>query len=161
PMVGTLPEWKGIAAAYDLIGYAPRGVERSAPLSCVDPEHFFPAPAPTPTHPSEEYKRQRIAQAKAYARGCAQRSGSKVRFYNSLNNARDLDVLRAALGEDRLTFMGASYGTYFGALYATLFPSHVRRMVLDSAVNPAPEKVWYRDNLDQSAAFEDRWTDFR
>ncbi|ANP50194.1 pimeloyl-ACP methyl ester carboxylesterase [Streptomyces griseochromogenes] len=161
PLVGTLPEWKGIAAAYDLIGYAPRGVERSAPLSCVDPKHFFPAPAPTPTHPSEQYKRQRIAQAKAYARGCAQRSGSKLRFYNSLNNARDLDVLRAALGEDRLTFMGASYGTYFGALYATLFPSHVRRMVLDSAVNPAPEKVWYRDNLDQSAAFEDRWTDFR
>lgn len=57
--------------------------------------------------------------------------------------------------------MGASYGTYFGALYASLFPSHVRRMVFDSAVNPAPEQIWYRNNLDQSAAFEGRWADFR
>lgn len=57
--------------------------------------------------------------------------------------------------------MGASYGTYFGALYATLFPSHVRRMVFDSAVNPSPGQIWYRDNLDQSLAFESRWADFR
>ncbi|GHI02380.1 protease [Streptomyces cellostaticus] len=161
PLVGALPEWKQIAAAYDLVGYAPRGVERSAPLSCLDPKHFFEAPTQSPAHPSERYKQQHIARAKAYAHGCAERSGSKLRFYNSLNNARDLDVLRAALGENRLTFMGASYGTYFGAVYATLFPSHVRRMVLDSAVDPSPEKVWYRNNLDQSAAFEDRWADFR
>ncbi|MFC9925938.1 alpha/beta hydrolase [Streptomyces sp. NPDC127190] len=161
PLIGGVPQWKQIAAAYDLVGYAPRGVGRSAPLSCVDPAHFLKAPTAAPEHPSESYKRQRIAQAKAYARGCAQRSGSGLRFFNSLNNARDLDVLRAALGEDRLTFMGASYGTYFGALYAAMFPSHVRRMVLDSAVDPDPEKIWYRDNLDQSAAFEDRWADFR
>ncbi|MFJ9815531.1 alpha/beta hydrolase [Streptomyces sp. NPDC101151] len=161
PLVGTRPEWKRIAAAYDLVGYAPRGVERSSPLSCVDPKNFIKAPTQSPTHPSEQYKQQRIAQAKAYAQGCAERSGSKLEFYNSVNNARDLDVLRAALGEDRLTFMGASYGTYFGGVYATLFPGHVRRMVLDSAVNPDQTKVWYRNNLDQSAAFEDRWTDFR
>ncbi|MEV5873150.1 alpha/beta hydrolase [Streptomyces sp. NPDC052101] len=161
PLVGALPEWKRIAAAYDLVGYAPRGTGRSAPLSCEDPKRFVEAPTASPTHPSEEYKRQRMAQARAYARGCAQRAGNRLRFYTSLNNARDLDVLRAALGEDRLTFMGASYGTYFGALYATMFPSHVRRMVLDSAVNPDPEKIWYRNNLDQSAAFEERWADFR
>ncbi|WP_433453279.1 alpha/beta hydrolase [Streptomyces sp. CA-142005] len=161
PLIGKLPQWQRIAAAYDLVGYAPRGVGRSAPLSCEDPERFVKAPTASPAHPTEAYKRQRIAQAKAYARGCARRSGSRLRFYTSLNNARDLDVLRAALGEDRLTFVGASYGTYFGALYATMFPTHVRRMVLDSAVNPDPAKVWYRNNLDQSAAFEDRWADFR
>ncbi|WP_030338736.1 alpha/beta hydrolase [Streptomyces sp. NRRL S-1022] len=161
PLAGAVPQWKRIAAAYDLIGYAPRGVGRSAPLSCVDPRHFFKAPTASPVHPSEAYKRQRIAEAQAYARGCVQRSGTAIRFYNSLNNARDLDVLRAALGEDRLTFMGASYGTYFGTLYAAMFPSHVRRMVLDSAVNPDPERIWYRSNLDQSAAFEERWADFR
>ncbi|MCH0561672.1 MULTISPECIES: alpha/beta hydrolase [unclassified Streptomyces] len=161
PLVGLLPKWKRIAAAYDLVGYSPRGVGRSAPLSCQDPEHFFKGPTPAPTHPSESYKRERVAQAKAYARGCARRAGDTLRHYTSLNNARDLDVLRAALGEDRLTFMGASYGTYFGALYATLFPSHVRRMVFDSAVNPDPARIWYRNNLDQSAAFESRWADFR
>ncbi|MFG2606180.1 alpha/beta hydrolase [Streptomyces sp. NPDC048514] len=161
PLIGRVPGWQRIAAAYDLVGYAPRGVGRSAPLSCEDPKRFFKAPTASPTHPSEAYKRQRVTQAKAYAKGCAQRSGSGLRHYTSLNNARDLDVLRAALGENRLTFMGASYGTYYGALYAAMFPSHLRRMVLDSAVNPDPQKIWYRGNLDQSAAFEERWADFR
>ncbi|MGW3956321.1 alpha/beta hydrolase [Streptomyces sp. NPDC004752] len=161
PVIGVLPEWRRIAAAYDLIGYAPRGVGRSAPLSCQDPARFYKGPSPSPTHPSKAYKQERIARAKEYARGCAERTGGALPYYNSLNNARDLDVLRAALGEDKLTFMGASYGTYFGALYATLFPSHVGRMVLDSAVNPDPAQIWYRANLEQSAAFESRWTDFR
>lgn len=161
PLIGVLPAWKRLAAAYDLVGYAPRGVGRSAPLSCQDPKQFFKGPTQAPTYPSESYKKERIARAKAYARGCAQRAGSALRHYNSLNNARDLDVLRAALHEDKLTFMGASYGTYFGALYATLFPTHVRRMVFDSAVNPDPAMIWYRNNLAQSAAFEGRWADFR
>jgi pimeloyl-ACP methyl ester carboxylesterase len=161
PLVGMLPEWKRIGAAYDLVGYAPRGVGRSAPLSCRDPKEVFKGPTQAPTHPSEAYKRERIAQAKTYARGCAERSGEVLRHYHSLNNARDLDVLRAALGEEKLTFLGSSYGTYFGALYATLFPSHVRRMVFDSAVNPDPARIWYHNNLAQSAAFEGRWTDVK
>ncbi|GGS28536.1 MULTISPECIES: alpha/beta hydrolase [Streptomyces] len=161
PMLGMAPDWKRLAAAYDLVGYAPRGVGRSAPLSCTDPKTFQQGPAPAPQHPSARVKRERAARAEAYARGCAERSGDALRHYTSLNNARDLDVLRAALGETRLTFLGSSYGTYIGALYATLFPSHVRRMVFDSAVNPAPERIWYRNNLAQSAAFEDRWADFR
>ncbi|MFJ4918555.1 alpha/beta hydrolase [Streptomyces sp. NPDC088725] len=161
PRAATLPDWKRIAEAYDFVGYAPRGVGRSAPLSCVDPAEFIKAPTRSPRHPSEAYKREKIAEARAYARGCAEKAGPALRHYTSLNNARDLDVLRAALGERKLTFMGSSYGTYFGALYASLFPSHVRRMVFDSAVNPDPWQIWYRDNLDQSNAFERRWADFR
>ncbi|MEU9470306.1 alpha/beta hydrolase [Streptomyces avermitilis] len=161
PLAGRLPEWQRLAAAYDLVGYAPRGVDPSAPLSCEDPERLLKGPTQSPTYPSASYKKERIARAQAYARGCARRAGSALRHYTSLNNARDLDVLRAALGERKLTFLGSSYGTYFGAVYATLFPSHVRRMVFDAAVNPAPGQIWYQNNLDQSAAFEDRWTDFR
>ncbi|MEU5438381.1 alpha/beta hydrolase [Streptomyces sp. NPDC020719] len=161
PMVAPLPEWKGLARAYDLVGYAPRGVGRSAPLSCQDPKDFAKAPTQSPADPSPSYKMERIAQAKAYAQGCARGAGAALGQYTSLNNARDLDVLRAALGQQKLTFIGASYGTYFGAVYATLFPSHVRRMVFDSAVDPDPRKIWYRDNLDQSLAFESRWEDFR
>jgi pimeloyl-ACP methyl ester carboxylesterase len=161
PMVGVLPEWKRVAAAYDLVGYAPRGVGRSAPISCQDPKEFAKAPTQSPVDPDTRYKLERVEQAKAYAQGCAKRTGEALRHYTSLNNARDLDVLRAALGEKKLTFMGASYGTYFGAVYASLFPSHVRRMVFDSAVNPDPAQIWYRNNLDQSAAFEHRWGDFR
>ncbi|MFE7777209.1 alpha/beta hydrolase [Streptomyces sp. NPDC057445] len=161
PMASEVPEWKRIAAAYDMVGYAPRGVGRSAPLSCQDPGDFTKAPTQAPTEPSVSYKLERIARAKAYAQGCARNAGAALRHYNSLNNARDLEVLRAALHEDRLTFIGASYGTYLGALHAALFPRHVRRMVLDSAVDPSPAKIWYRNNLDQSLAFEGRWADFR
>lgn len=161
PLMGVLPEFKRVAAAYDLVGYAPRGVGRSAPLSCTDPGTFAKDPTEAPAHPSKTYKAERLVRAEAYARSCAERAGDALKHYHSLNNARDLDVLRAALGENRLTFLGSSYGTYFGALYATLFPSHVRRMVFDSAVNPDPDRIWYRNNLDQSAAFEDRWADFR
>lgn len=161
PLVGVIPEWKRIAAAYDLVGYAPRGVGRSAPISCQDPKEFVKAPTQSPAYPDAAYKLKRVAEAQAYARGCAKRSGAGLPHFNSLNNARDLEVLRAALGEQKLTFMGASYGTYFGAVYAALFPSHVRRMVFDSAVNPDPAQIWYYNNLDQSVAFEKRWADFR
>ncbi|WP_250305654.1 alpha/beta hydrolase [Streptomyces sp. A 4/2] len=161
PMATAVTAWKPLAAAYDLVGYAPRGVGRSAPLSCEDPATNAEEPTAAPIHPSEAFKRKKIAQAKAYAAGCARKAGPALRQYNSLNNARDLDVLRAALGERKITFMGASYGTYFGALYATLFPSHVRRMVFDSAVDPDPQQIWYGNNLAQSLAFESRWADFR
>ncbi|MFJ3586687.1 alpha/beta hydrolase [Streptomyces sp. NPDC090127] len=161
PLVAEVPAWKRIAAAYDLVGYAPRGVGRSAPVSCQDPADRRTGPTLAPTQPSEVFKRERIARAKTFAQGCATRTGPALRHYHSLNNARDLEVLRAALGEPRLTYMGASYGTYFGALYATLFPHRVRRMVFDAPVDPAPQKVWYLSNLDQSRAFEGRWADFR
>src|SRR6185312_7827402 len=77
------------------------------------------------------------------------------------NTARDLDVVRAALGERKLNYLGVSYGTYLGAVYATLFPSHVRRMVVDSVVNPSRDQIWYQNNLDQDVAFEGRWNDWK
>ncbi|MFB7267949.1 alpha/beta fold hydrolase, partial [Streptomyces nojiriensis] len=159
PLVADLPGWERTAAAYDLVGYAPRGVGRSAPLSCRDPATGAKGPTQVPADPSPAYKTQRLADARAYARGCARRAGAALPHYTTLNNARDLDVLRAALGERKLSFMGASYGTYLGAVYATLYPGRVRRMVLDSAVDPDPRRVWYRNQLDQSPGFERRWYD--
>ncbi|MFI9719979.1 alpha/beta hydrolase [Streptomyces sp. NPDC052396] len=161
PLLAGLPAWHKLAEAYDFIGYAPRGVGRSAPLYCAEPGTTDKAPGDSPEHPSAAYKKRRMEKARDYARGCARRAGNDLQFYNSRNNARDLDVLRAALGERQLNFVGASYGTYFGAVYATLFPGHVRRMVFDSVVNPDPRKVWYQNNLDQSAAFERRFDDWR
>ncbi|APU42747.1 MULTISPECIES: alpha/beta hydrolase [unclassified Streptomyces] len=161
PLVAGLPGWERIAAAYDLVGYAPRGVGRSAPLSCREPAARAQGPTQEPVRPSAAYKMRRLAQAREYARGCALRAGAALPHYTTPDNARDLHVLRAALGEEKLTFMGASYGTYLGAVYATLYPGHVRRMVLDSAVDPDPRRVWYRNQLDQSRGFEARWHDFR
>ncbi|WP_438452553.1 alpha/beta hydrolase [Streptomyces asiaticus] len=153
--------FRRVATAYDFVGYAPRGVGRSAPLSCQRPSAYAKAPTSSPPHPTAAFERRLVARARAYARGCVRRSGRALAHYTTLNNARDLEVLRAALGQRRLTFVGASYGTYYGAVYATLFPGRVRRMVFDSVVNPAPRWIWYRDNLDQSLAFERRWRDWR
>ncbi|MGW6709119.1 alpha/beta hydrolase, partial [Streptomyces sp. NPDC054956] len=163
PLVAGLPEWRRVAAAYDLVGYAPRGVGRSGPaLSCQDPAEYGRAPSQAPpAEPDAAYKALRVAAAREYARGCARRSGARLASYTTLNNVRDLHVLRAALGEPRLNFMGASYGTYLGAVYATLHPGRVRRMVFDSAVDPDPRRVWYGNNLAQAPGFERRWADFR
>ncbi len=160
PLYGQLDRWRKTARAYDLVGYAPRGVGRSAPLSCQDPAEFTKIPSRSPKLPPEAFKRKKFAEAKAYAQGCARNAGPALRHFTSANNARDLDMLRAGLGEKKLTFMGASYGTYFGAVYATLFPGHVRRMVFDSVVNPDPRQVWYRNNLAQNIGFERRWQDW-
>ncbi len=65
------------------------------------------------------------------------------------------------LGEKKLNYLGVSYGTYLGAVYGTLFPGHVRRMVVDGVVNPAKENIWYQANLEQDIAFEGRWKDWR
>lgn len=163
PLVADLPEWRRVRAAYDLVGYAPRGVGRSGhPLSCQDPAQYAKAPADAAgARPDAAAKKHGISAARAYARGCAERAGASLGSYTTLNNVRDLHVLRAALGENELTFMGASYGTYLGAVYATLYPGHVRRMVFDSAVDPDPRKVWYGNNLAQASGFERRWADFR
>lgn len=72
PLIGALPEWKGLAAAYDLVGYAPRGVGRSAPLSCKDPKQFFTAPTQAPAHPRSRTRRNaspRRRPTRAAARG--------------------------------------------------------------------------------------------
>ncbi|MEU8437989.1 alpha/beta hydrolase, partial [Streptomyces sp. NPDC029216] len=161
PLLAGRPAWSRVAAAYDLVGYAPRGVGRSAPLTCQDPAEWPQGPTQVPADPSPAYKRERLAAARAYAEGCARHTGAALAQYTTLNNARDLDVLRAALGEPRLNFVGASYGTYLGAVYATRHPDRVRRMVFDSAVDPDPRRVWYGNNLSQAEGFERRWADFR
>lgn len=153
--------WANAAQAYAFTGFDPRGVGRSAPLSCQPPEEFVKAPTRDPDPVDEADKRSRIADAKAYAVGCAARSGHLLPYVNTLSTARDMDVVRAALHERKLTYYGGSYGTYLGAVYATLFPAHVRRMVLDSVVDPNPRRIWYKANLIQSAAFEGRWEDWR
>ncbi|MBO8185454.1 alpha/beta hydrolase [Streptomyces spirodelae] len=153
--------WKRLNASYDFVGYAPRGVGRSDPLSCQDPAEFLRGPNHSPEHPGPEFKQAMKRKAAAYAAGCAKAQPDRLRHYTTPNNARDLDVLRAALGQRKLNYLGVSYGTYIGSVYATLFPGHVRRLVLDSVVDPSPESVWYQANLDQDRAFERRWADWK
>ncbi|MEU6813098.1 alpha/beta hydrolase [Streptomyces sp. NPDC046831] len=153
--------WANTAKAYDFVGFDPRGVGRSAPISCVDPQEFVKAPKADPVPDSEADKRAQRKLAAEYADGCYERSGEMLPHMTTPNTARDLDVIRAALGEKKLNFLGVSYGTYLGAVYGTLFPGHVRRMVVDSVVNPDRDNIWYQANLNQDIAFEGRWKDWQ
>ncbi|MGI5424317.1 alpha/beta hydrolase [Streptomyces sp. CA-179760] len=155
------PVWANAAKAYDFVGFDPRGVGKSAPISCVDPQEFVKAPKMDPVPGSEADKLAQRKLAREYAEGCQERSGAMLPHMTTPNTARDLDVIRAALGEKKLNFLGVSYGTYLGAVYGTLFPGHVRRMVVDSVVNPSRDKIWYQANLDQDVAFEGRWKDWQ
>lgn len=155
------PLWAKTATAYDFVGFDPRGVGHSAPISCMDPQEFGKAPKADPVPDNEADKRAQRKLAKEYADGCAERSGDLLPYMTTANTARDLDVIRAALHEKKLNYLGVSYGTYLGAVYATLFPDHVRRMLVDSVVDPSRQKIWYQANLDQDIAFETRWGDWK
>ncbi|WP_236245908.1 alpha/beta hydrolase [Streptomyces sp. CC210A] len=150
-VAATLPP--GLAAQYDVIGFDPRGVGRSRPaLDCL-PGHFAPVRhASVPRDAAEE--RKGTARAAAFARACGDRHGAMLPHVDTVSAARDMDAIRAALGAPRITYLGYSYGTYLGAVYAKLFPHRVRRAVLDSVVHPGG--VWYDANLAQDHAFDAR-----
>jgi len=155
------PLWVNTSKAYDFVGFDPRGVGHSAPISCIDPQEFVKAPKADPVPDSTADKNAQRKLAREYADGCAERTGTAMLAQMTTpNTARDLDVIRAALGEKKLNYLGVSYGTYLGAVYGTLFPSHVRRMIVDSVVNPARDNIWYEANLGQDVAFEGRWKDW-
>jgi pimeloyl-ACP methyl ester carboxylesterase len=86
-----------------------------------------------------------LEQDKAYAQACQKYSGKILPYVGTVDAARDLDRIRAALGDAKLTYIGHSYGTLLGAVYAQMYPTHVRAMVLDSAIDPALTTTQYID----------------
>jgi pimeloyl-ACP methyl ester carboxylesterase len=157
---GAVP--KSVRAAYDFIGFDPRGVGRSSPISCVDPS-FYATPAADPNPAGEAAKVPFVKRARSIADGCAAKSGAELPYINTANTARDMDEIRKALGEPQINYYGVSYGTYLGPVYGQLFPTNVRRMLLDSNINADTSAVWYQANLDQDVAFQKRadiWFDW-
>ncbi|GIG92317.1 alpha/beta fold hydrolase [Plantactinospora endophytica] len=134
----TLP--REVLDRYDLIGFDPRGVGRSTPISCGIPE-TTPLDLPLPYPAADGTIDRNIAYARATAQGCAATAGDLLPHITTANTARDMDRIRAALGEPKTSYLGYSYGSYLGAVYASLFPQRTDRIVLDSAVDPA--LVWY------------------
>ncbi|MEU9339407.1 alpha/beta hydrolase [Streptomyces sp. NPDC048290] len=150
-VASTLP--REVAAQYDVIGFDPRGVGRSRPALDCSPGHFAPVrPDSLPATPAAE--QAGLTRAKSFADACARKHASLLPHLDTLSAARDMDRIRAALGADRISYFGYSYGTYLGAVYARLRPERVRRAVLDSIVDPTG--VWYADNLAQDQAFDIR-----
>jgi pimeloyl-ACP methyl ester carboxylesterase len=137
---------------YDIVGFDPRGVGASTPLRCLNgPEtDKFVAVDGSPSTAAQE--REFIDQAKLLARRCVERSGALLSFIGTIDAARDLDVLRAVLGDKKLNMLGKSYGTLLGASYAHLFPQNVGRLVLDGAVDPTVSLQ--EMNVQQAKAFE-------
>ncbi|SCF62517.1 alpha/beta hydrolase [Streptomyces sp. Ncost-T10-10d] len=150
-VASSLP--KSVAAQYDVIGFDPRGVGESEPaLDCV-PKYFDPLrPDSVPDSLAvEEANRNR---ARSFAQACGEKYPDLLPYMDTVSAAKDLDVIRQATGSEQLNYFGYSYGTYLGAVYAKLFPERVRRLVLDSNVDP--EGVWYDDNIGQNYAFDAR-----
>jgi pimeloyl-ACP methyl ester carboxylesterase len=140
----------GVGADYDWIGFDPRGVGASVPALTCDPNYFGPnRPAYVPITPT--LQRSWLTRSQQYAQSCAKNNLPLLRNLTTVDSAKDMDSIRAALGVDQINYYGFSYGTYLGQVYATLFPQRVRRMVLDSNVDP--RDVWYQANLNQDVAF--------
>ncbi|WP_433326614.1 alpha/beta hydrolase [Spirillospora sp. CA-294931] len=144
-----------VASTYDWIGFDPRGVGASRPALVCDKSYQDPGgPKPDTIPASEAEEDAWKRKARAYADDCQKRYGKMLPHMGTADWARDMDAIRAALGERKLNFFGYSYGTYLGAVYATMYPLRVRRMALDSVARPSG--VWYENNLDQNVAFEKR-----
>ncbi|MBB5080750.1 alpha/beta fold hydrolase [Nonomuraea endophytica] len=127
---GLTPE---VASRYDLIGMDPRGVGRSAAIDCDWPVgHMLWSAGLT-----RRDFRAAVRTQEDLARRCEQKEGDRIAHITTRNTARDMDVIRGALGEAKTSYLGFSYGTYLGAVYTQMFPRRADRFVLDSAVDPA------------------------
>ncbi|MEO6713940.1 MAG: alpha/beta hydrolase [Mycobacteriales bacterium] len=126
----------GVRERFDIVGFDPRGVGGSAPVRCATGRQLDEYLSPDPSPDTDAELQQLVSAAKTFAARCAETSGDLLPHISTRNTARDLDVLREAVGDAKLSYLGKSYGTYLGALYADLFPRRVRALILDGAVDP-------------------------
>ena len=142
-----------VLARFDIVGFDPRGVAASEPaLTCMSGPQLDTYLATDDMPADAAQLAEVVTQSKLYAARCAQNSAALLPYVGTQNAARDMDVLRAALGESRLTYLGKSYGTYLGTWYAQLFPHRVRALVLDGAVDPDTASL--QDDITQAQGFQ-------
>lgn len=141
-----------VRQAFDVVGFDPRGVGDSEPVECLSPPEMdtYLGSDPTPDDAAEE--QQSVATATNFGAECKANAGPLAAHVSTVEVARDMDILRAAVGDPKLNFLGKSYGTFLGATYADLFPGNVGRMVLDGVLAPdlIPEEVL----IGQATGFE-------
>src|SRR3984957_20268528 len=144
---------KAAVADYDWIGFDPRGVGSSVPaLTCAP--YYFSGDRENYNPRTKQILNYWLTRRARYDLRCATHSAAQSALLDNMTTvdaARDMDSIRQALGQSQISYYGFSYGTYLGQVYSTLFPSHVRRLIMDSNVDP--RNVWYQANLDQDIAF--------
>jgi pimeloyl-ACP methyl ester carboxylesterase len=143
---------KQVRDSYDVVGFDPRGVGSSQPVTCLDDRELdaFLGGDPTPDTKAEE--QAFAAGAKAFAAKCAANGGPLLAHVSTIEVAKDMDILRAALASPKLDYLGKSYGTFLGATYADMFPKKVGRFVLDGVM--APDLTSTQVNQGQAEGFE-------
>ena len=118
---------------FDIVSFDPRGVGESSPILCHQNLQDLVAVDPDPDTDAEW--EHAVAESKEFADNCAKKYGDLLSYLGTKNVARDMDAIRAALGEQQLNYIGYSYGTTIGAVYADMFPEHIRSMVLDGGTD--------------------------
>jgi pimeloyl-ACP methyl ester carboxylesterase len=125
-----------LKANFDVVGFDPRGVGTSNPVKCLNDKQLDQVLAADQSPDNSAEVAQFVAYAKLMANECAKKSPEIYKFMDTVSAARDIDILRQALGNEKLNWFGWSYGTFLGATYADLFPKNVGRMTLDGAIDP-------------------------
>ena len=123
-----------ITDRFDIVSWDPRGSGKSAPVRCGNQLDYLFDIDTSPDDPGELATLE--AGAKRFVDACVAKTGDRLRHISTADTVADLEQLRAALGDDKLTYLGLSYGTYIGGLYAATYPDHVRALVLDGALDP-------------------------
>ncbi|WP_169948920.1 alpha/beta hydrolase [Microbispora sp. H11081] len=141
-----------VRAQYDVVGFDPRGVGESTPITCMTASQLdtYIGMDSSPDTPAELSALD--TASKEFAESCGAKAARLLPHVGTADAARDMDVLRGVLGDPGLTYLGKSYGTFLGAMYADLFPKRVRALVLDGAVDPAVPSL--KSNEVQAKGFE-------
>jgi pimeloyl-ACP methyl ester carboxylesterase len=143
--------------SFDIIGWDPRGTGESTPaVDCIDNYDTYFTTDPSPQNAAE--KKALIDASRLFSEECEKNSGEILPYVSTNNSVRDMDAIRAALGEDKITYFGFSYGSELGATWLTMFPNTVRAAVLDGATDPEADYV--QSGLDQAKGFEKQFTMF-